>query len=121
MPQEHGGGDGGEERGQVVAVREVTGEFDREALGLPLPMALFSMVGVIVTLLAYPLAVFGARWRLDRFAQAAVPPQAVAISTQSSLACLPPMLRAAERLRPGSPAGRRPGGRSGGRGRGVAA
>lgn len=55
-------------------------------------------IGLIVSLLAYPLARFGGGIRLGDFARAAAPPQAVAISTQSSLASLPAMLAATERL-----------------------
>jgi Na+/H+-dicarboxylate symporter len=57
-----------------------------------------SSVGIVVWLLAYPLAMFGGRQRLLDFARAAAPAQAVAISTQSSLASLPAMLRGAETL-----------------------
>ncbi|HEX8486662.1 dicarboxylate/amino acid:cation symporter [Sphingomonas sp.] len=57
-----------------------------------------SAVGVVVTLLAYPMAMFGGRVHFARFARAAAPAQAVAVSTQSSLACLPIMLKKAEEL-----------------------
>ena len=57
-----------------------------------------SSVGVIVTLCAYPLALIAARVPLGRFARAALPAQAVAISTQSSLASLPAMLEGAREL-----------------------
>lgn len=60
---------------------------------------IISAVGVVVWLLAYPLAVFGGRVRLRDYARAIAPSQAVAISTQSSLASLPAMLRSAEALR----------------------
>lgn len=59
---------------------------------------IISAVGVVVTLLAYPLALFGARVPIGRYARAMVPAQAVAISTQSSLASLPAMLRGAEKM-----------------------
>ena len=49
-------------------------------------------VGVAVSLLAYPMAMFGGRVSLARYSRAALPTQAVAISTQSSLASLPAML-----------------------------
>jgi Na+/H+-dicarboxylate symporter len=49
--------------------------------------------------LAYLLAMFGGGLRIGAFARAAAPSQAVAISTQSSLACLPAMLRGAETLK----------------------
>ena len=57
-----------------------------------------SAVGVVIWALAYPLAILGARTRLTAFARAVAPSQAVAISTQSSLASLPAMLRGTERL-----------------------
>jgi Na+/H+-dicarboxylate symporter len=59
---------------------------------------LYSLVGVIVLLLGYVIALLFARWRLGDFARAIVPAQAVAISTQSSLASLPAMLTAARAL-----------------------
>ncbi|WP_213981606.1 dicarboxylate/amino acid:cation symporter [Sphingomonas sp. dw_22] len=55
-------------------------------------------VGAVVWGLAYPLAVFGGRVPLRRFMSATTSAQAVAISTQSSLASLPAMLRGCERL-----------------------
>ncbi len=58
-----------------------------------------SLVGIVVTLAAYIVAVLFARWRLGDFARAMIPPQAVAISTQSSLASLPAMLDASSKLR----------------------
>jgi proton glutamate symport protein len=57
-----------------------------------------SAIGIVVWLLAYPLARYGGGVRLGVFARAVAPAQAVAVSTQSSLASLPPMLAAAERL-----------------------
>jgi Na+/H+-dicarboxylate symporter len=57
-----------------------------------------SAVGIVVWLLAYPLGVIGGRVGIARFARAVAPSQAVAISTQSSLASLPAMLRGAEKL-----------------------
>lgn len=57
-----------------------------------------SSVGIVIGLLAYPLGTIGGRVGLVRFARAAAPSQAVAISTQSSLASLPAMLRGAETL-----------------------
>ncbi|WNO53591.1 dicarboxylate/amino acid:cation symporter [Stakelama saccharophila] len=54
-------------------------------------------VGAVVSLVAYPLAVLGGRVPLGRFARAIAPAQAVAISTQSSLASLPEMLRSTEK------------------------
>jgi Na+/H+-dicarboxylate symporter len=57
-----------------------------------------SAVGIVIWLLAYPLGVFGGRVGIARFARSVAPSQAVAISTQSSLASLPAMLRSAEKL-----------------------
>ena len=57
-----------------------------------------SAVGCVVLFAAYPLAVIGGRVRPMAFARAVAPAQAVAISTQSSLASLPAMLIAASRL-----------------------
>ena len=57
-----------------------------------------SICGWVVTLLAYPLARIGGGVPLGRFATEIVQPQALAISTQSSLACLPIMLQKAEAL-----------------------
>jgi len=54
-----------------------------------------SVVIAVITLLCYPLAVIGARLPFGRFARAAAPVQAVAFSTQSSLACLPLMVERA--------------------------
>jgi Na+/H+-dicarboxylate symporter len=59
---------------------------------------LISAVGVVVSLFAYPLARFGGRVPLGRFAREVAPVQALAISTQSSLACLPIMLKKSEAL-----------------------
>ncbi len=59
---------------------------------------LVSTLGILVTLVAYGIAVFFARWRLTDFARAMIPPQAVALSTQSSLASLPAMVGAARKL-----------------------
>ncbi|HKT15826.1 MAG TPA: cation:dicarboxylase symporter family transporter [Allosphingosinicella sp.] len=78
----------------VVGARAGTG-----ALGaLAHYVLIVSSLGVAVWLLAYPLARFGAGIGLAAFARAAAPAQAVAASTQSSLASLPSMLASAERL-----------------------
>ena len=61
-------------------------------------VVLVSAIGIIVTLIAYAVAVVFARWKLGDFARAMIPPQAVAISTQSSLASLPAMLAASKNL-----------------------
>lgn len=55
-------------------------------------------VGGVIALLAYPMAVLGGRLPLGRFARTIAPVQALAISTQSSLACLPIMLKKSEQL-----------------------
>lgn len=57
-----------------------------------------SAVGGVIWLLAYPLAVIGGRRPLFAFAKAVAPAQALAVSTQSSLACLPAMLRGSAAL-----------------------
>ena len=62
-------------------------------------MIIVSAVGLVITVLGYPVAIFGGRIGIARFARAVIPSQAVAISTQSSLASLPAMLRSAESLR----------------------
>ncbi|MET0308633.1 MAG: dicarboxylate/amino acid:cation symporter [Sphingomonas sp.] len=58
-----------------------------------------SAVGLAVTVFAYPVAVFGARVGLGRYIRAALPSQAVALSTQSSLATLPVMIEGASALK----------------------
>jgi proton glutamate symport protein len=57
-----------------------------------------SAIGIVVWLAAWPLARFGAGIGFVRFTKAIAPSQAVAFSTQSSLASLPAMLRGAARL-----------------------
>lgn len=57
-----------------------------------------AILGVVVMLIAYAIAVLFGRQRLGRFARAIIPAQAVALSTQSSLASLPAMLASARRL-----------------------
>jgi Na+/H+-dicarboxylate symporter len=78
----------------VVGVRAGGGAFG----ALIHYVAIVSSVGIVIWLMAYPLAVIGARIGIGRFAQAVAPAQAVAFSTQSSLATLPAMLRSTERL-----------------------
>lgn len=69
------------------------------ALGTLLHYVLIvSAVGSVILLATYPLAVFGGRIALGRFARAVAPAQALAFSTQSSLACLPIMLKKSEEL-----------------------
>ncbi|HEV7661007.1 MAG TPA: dicarboxylate/amino acid:cation symporter [Allosphingosinicella sp.] len=55
-------------------------------------------VGSVMWLAAWPLAWFGARISPVRFTKAIASSQALAFSTQSSLACLPAMLRANAKL-----------------------
>jgi Na+/H+-dicarboxylate symporter len=55
-------------------------------------------VGTVMWLAAWPLAWFGARVSPVRFTKAVAASQALAFSTQSSLACLPAMLRANAKL-----------------------
>lgn len=57
-----------------------------------------SAVGGVIWLLAYPLGVIGGRVSPQNFVRAALPAQAVAISTQSSLASLPATLKGAHML-----------------------
>jgi proton glutamate symport protein len=57
-----------------------------------------SMVGIIVGVFAYPVAVLAGKVRLIDYAKQVAPVQAFAVSTQSSLACLPLMLKKAEAL-----------------------
>jgi Na+/H+-dicarboxylate symporter len=57
-----------------------------------------SAIGFVIFLAAYPVAIFGARFRFLTFLRAAIPAQAVAISTQSSLASLPTMVEGARQL-----------------------
>ena len=59
---------------------------------------LISSLGIAILLAAYVVALVAARWPLPAFARAMFEPQAVAFSTQSSLATLPAMLRAARNL-----------------------
>jgi Na+/H+-dicarboxylate symporter len=75
----------------------------RLGLGAGAVLAHYVSVQIVVTLVLgivmYPLAMLGGRVALGAFARAVLPAQAVAASTQSSLASLPPMLAAAGRLR----------------------
>jgi Na+/H+-dicarboxylate symporter len=63
--------------------------------GLGHYVVVISAVGILVTLVGYPLASLTGRIGLTRFSKAMIAPQAVAISTRSSLASLPAMLAAA--------------------------
>jgi len=59
---------------------------------------LLTGLGTVVMLAGYVLGVLGGRIRPARFARAMLPSQAVAISTQSSLASLPAMLQSCRLL-----------------------
>jgi proton glutamate symport protein len=61
-------------------------------------IVLVSAVGLVITIAAYPVAVIGGRVPLARFSRALLPPQGIAISTRSSLACLPAMLTGARQI-----------------------
>jgi Na+/H+-dicarboxylate symporter len=66
--------------------------------GLGHYVVLISIVGILVTLAAYPLAIIAGRVRPGLFMRGMIAPQAVAISTRSSLASLPAMLTAARAI-----------------------
>ena len=56
-------------------------------------VVILSSLGVIVWIASFAVAFFGARKGIGEFFKASVPAQAVAISTQSSIASLPAMLK----------------------------
>ena len=62
--------------------------------GLGHYIVLISLIGIFVTIIGYPLAVLLGRVSFMNFSRAMIAPQAVAISTRSSLASLPAMLAA---------------------------
>jgi Na+/H+-dicarboxylate symporter len=66
--------------------------------GLAHYVLLVSIVGVLVTLAAYPIAIFAGRVPAGAFTRAMFAPQSVAVSTRSSLASLPAMLASARLL-----------------------
>ncbi len=66
--------------------------------GLGHYIVLISTVGLLWMFLAYPMAIIAGRKPPGAFAKAMIGPQAVAISTRSSLASLPAMLTAARAL-----------------------
>ncbi len=66
--------------------------------GLGHYIVLISAIGVLLTIAAYPIAILLGRVRPGLFARAMIGPQAVAISTRSSLASLPAMLTAARAI-----------------------
>lgn len=57
-----------------------------------------SSVGIVIWLASFALGAWGGRVGLARFVRATAPAQAVAISTQSSLASLPAMLKGADEI-----------------------
>jgi Na+/H+-dicarboxylate symporter len=59
---------------------------------------IISAIGILVTLAAYPLAAIIGGIRAGALTRGLIAPQAVAISTRSSLACLPAMLAASREL-----------------------
>lgn len=61
-------------------------------------VTIVSAVGILVGLVAYPVAAIAGRLPVARFARGVAPVQALAISTQSSLACLPLMLKKSEEM-----------------------
>jgi Na+/H+-dicarboxylate symporter len=84
----------------VIALAYVVGaRAGASAFGALLHYVLIvSAVGVVIWLAAWPLAMFGAKISPVRFTKAVAGSQAFAFSTQSSLACLPAMLRGAGKL-----------------------
>ncbi|PVX28968.1 dicarboxylate/amino acid:cation symporter [Sphingomonas pokkalii] len=78
----------------VVGAKAGTGAFG----ALLHYILIVSAVGLVITLLAYPAAVLGGRIGFSRMFRAALPSQAVALSTQSSLATLPVMIEGAEEV-----------------------
>jgi proton glutamate symport protein len=63
--------------------------------GLGHYIVLISVIGILVTLWAYPIGAIWGRAGFGTFSKAMIAPQSVAISTRSSLASLPAMLAAA--------------------------
>jgi proton glutamate symport protein len=78
----------------VVSARSGTAALQ----GLLHYIVIVSAVGIVVGLLAYPIATIWGRTPLALFARGVAPVQALAISTQSSLACLPLMLAKSQEL-----------------------
>lgn len=66
--------------------------------GLGHYVVIISSIGILVTLAAYPLAALAGGVRAGALARGLIAPQAVAISTRSSLACLPAMLASAREI-----------------------
>ena len=66
--------------------------------GLGHYIVIISVVGILVTIAAYPLVAIAGGLSFGTFGRGMIAPQAVAISTRSSLACLPAMLTAARQM-----------------------
>jgi len=66
--------------------------------GLGHYVVIISAIGILVTLVAYPLAAIAGTVRSGAFTRGLIAPQAVAISTRSSLASLPAMLEASRSM-----------------------
>ena len=66
--------------------------------GLGHYVVIISAIGILVTIAAYPLAAIAGTVRLGTFTRGLIAPQAVAISTRSSLASLPAMLASARSM-----------------------
>jgi proton glutamate symport protein len=60
--------------------------------GLGHYIAIISLIGILVTVAAYPLAAIAGKVSVGAFTRGLIAPQTVAISTRSSLASLPAML-----------------------------
>jgi len=63
--------------------------------GLAHYVLLVSLVGILITMIGYPLAIIAGGVPAGRFSRAMLAPQSVAVSTRSSLASLPAMLASA--------------------------
>lgn len=61
-------------------------------------IVLVSLLGILVTLAGYPIAILGGRIAPGTFTKAMIAPQSVSVSTRSSLASLPAMLGAARAM-----------------------
>ena len=79
----------------VLAVTAQAGAATLSALGIYI--AMLCVLYLVATALMYPLVRLWTGRPLGEFARAIFPPQAVAMSTQSSLASLPAMIEAASR------------------------
>lgn len=66
--------------------------------GLGHYVVVISAIGILVTLAAYPMAAIAGGVRVGALARGLIAPQAVAISTRSSLASLPAMLAASRSM-----------------------